>query len=66
MATENDKSTFSVRLPTALVKMLDQRAALNRRSRNGEVEILLEQAIDLHVMRDKKLLEEHAARTTET
>lgn len=61
--TENDKSTFSVRLPTSLVKQLDARAALNRRSRNGEVEVLLSEAIDLHVMRDKKLMEEMAEKT---
>jgi hypothetical protein len=59
MAKENDKSTFSIRIDTGLRDQIDKRAALAKRSRNAEIEVLLETAIDLHVQRDKKLLEVH-------
>ncbi len=58
MAIENDKATFSTRLPKKLADMIDQRARLNRRNRNAEIVLLLEMAIDLAVARDRRILEE--------
>jgi hypothetical protein len=57
MNTENDKATFSTRLPKKLADQIDQRARLNRRNRNAEIVLLLEMAIDLAVTRDKKILD---------
>lgn len=59
MTTENDKKTFSIRIDAKLSDQIDQRAALAKRSRNAEIEVLLETAIDLHVQRDKKMAEYH-------
>lgn len=56
MSTENNLKVFSVRLPQELAKQIDDRCALNRRTRNAEIVLLLEQAIDLNVARDLKLL----------
>lgn len=61
MAIENDKVTFSIRLPKGLVGQIDARRKLAKRSRNAEVEVLLEEVIDLHVKRDLKLLEQHSS-----
>jgi len=58
MSTENGLSVFSVRLPKALAEQIDARCKVNRRTRNAEITLLLEQAIDLHVARDAKLLKE--------
>lgn len=66
MAIENDMQTFSVRLPRSLVAQVDQRAALARRSRNAEIQVLVETAIDLHVLKDKKLAEAHASASGST
>lgn len=61
MAMENGIAVFSLRLPAALAKQIDDRCKLNRRPRNSEIILLLEQAIDLGVQRDKQMLE--ASRT---
>lgn len=56
MATlENGVMTFSLRVPMSLGKQLEARAAVNRRNRNAEIQMLLEEAIDMHVARDQKL-----------
>jgi hypothetical protein len=60
MATENGLAAFSVRLPTELVQQIDSRRVLSRRTRNAEIQVLLEQAIDLNVARDLKLLNKTA------
>ncbi|HYG34261.1 MAG TPA: Arc family DNA-binding protein [Clostridia bacterium] len=57
MATENGLSVFSVRLPKKLADQIDARCKINRRTRNAEITLLLEQAIDLHVARDLQLLD---------
>lgn len=57
MATENDRSVFSLRLPKDLADQIDGRAAANFRNRNAEIVMLLRQVIDLNTSRDKKLLE---------
>lgn len=58
MSTENDRAVFSLRLPQSLADQIDKRAKVNRRNRNAEIVLLLEMAIDLAVMRDKKLLDQ--------
>lgn len=57
MTTENGLKVFSLRLPERLANQIDARAALNHRTRNAEIVVLLEQAIDLNVQRDKRLLD---------
>lgn len=47
---------FTVRLPVTVVEQIDSRAAINKRTRNGEIAYLLEQAIDDSVARDLKVL----------
>lgn len=58
--TENGLRVFSVRLPEHLAEQIDGRCKVSRRTRNAEIVLLLEQAIDLSVARDRKLLEEHS------
>lgn len=58
MSEENGRSAFSVRIPTALKEQIEARAKLSRRTINAEIQLLLEQAIDLHVARDLKLQHE--------
>ena len=57
MAVENDLKVFSVRLPLSLATQIDDRCGVSRRTRNAEIVLLLEQAIDLAVERDRKILE---------
>ncbi len=59
MANENGLAVFSLRLPQNLADQIDVRAQLSRRSRTSEIIMLLETAIDLHVSRDLKILDEH-------
>lgn len=57
MATiENDVVAFTVRLPKELARQIEDRKVLTRRTRNAEICLLLEQAIDLNVNRDLALL----------
>ncbi len=58
MARENGLAVFSLRLPESLADQIDARAAVSRRTRNAEIVLLLEQAVDLNVARDKKMLED--------
>lgn len=53
---ENDVVAFTVRLPKALAAQIEQRKVVTRRTRNAEICLLLEQAIDLNVSRDLALL----------
>lgn len=63
MSTENGLRVFSLRVPESLAKQIDQRAAVSRRTRNAEIVLLLEQAIDLNVSRDLKLMQEMKQRS---
>lgn len=56
MATENGLKVFSIRLPESLARQIDDRCAINRRTRNAEIVLLLEQAIDLNVERDLRVM----------
>lgn len=58
MSEENGLAAFSIRIPTSLATRIEDRAKFSRRSRNAEITLLLEQALDLHTMRDLRLLEE--------
>lgn len=58
MATiENGVRAFSTRLPVELVDQIDARRKITKRTRNAEIEVLLTQAIDMNVQRDRQLLE---------
>lgn len=48
MAIENDLDVFSVRLPRALGEEVRKFAIVGKRSRNSQIVLLLEQAVDLH------------------
>lgn len=65
MAIENELAVFSLRLPKALAKQIDDRAKLSRRPRNHQIVLMLEQMQDLLVQKDLRLLEDHHARSTE-
>jgi hypothetical protein len=63
MSIENELAVFSVRIPKKLAEQIDGRAKVNRRTRNAEIVLLLEQIIDIHVARDLKAQEEHRKAT---
>ncbi len=56
---EDDKThaTFSLRLPIVLATQIDARRAISKRSRNKEIEMLLERQIEAEVQRDRLLIE---------
>lgn len=58
MAIENELTTFSIRIPKSLCDQIEARKRVSKRSRNGEITLLLETAIDILVARDKKLQQE--------
>lgn len=58
MSTENGLRVFSLRVPESLAAQIDQRASISRRTRNAEIVLLLEQAIDHGVDQDRALLAE--------
>ena len=51
---------FSVRLPVVLLKQIDARRKVSKRSRNKEIELLLERQIEAEVERDRLLIEKMA------
>lgn len=51
---ENDLEVFSIRLPKEMGETIKKLAEANRRSRNGQIVTLLEQAVDLHKARSGK------------
>lgn len=48
MAVENDLDVFSVRLPKSLGESVRMLSTLGRRSRNSQIVMLLEEAVDLN------------------
>lgn len=59
---KHDLQAFTIRIPPELAEMIDARAAMNRRTRNAEIRVLLEKAIDESVEKDLKLLRETSGR----
>jgi hypothetical protein len=53
---EKEKTQFSVRFDNALVNQIDARRKLSKRSRNAEVEYLVEKAIEAEVERDREIV----------
>lgn len=51
-----DSKLFSIRIPRQLLNQIEQRASVNRRSRNSEILCLLEHAIDQGVVNDLGIL----------
>lgn len=51
-----DTLNFTIRLPVELATQVEKRATINRRSRNGEIVVLIEKAIDAAVLEDLKVL----------
>jgi len=50
--SESPVKTFSLRLPHKLAEEIDARANVNRRPRNAEIQLMLEQYLDLIVARE--------------
>lgn len=57
-SSENDRATFSLRLPIQLAHQIDARAKVNNRTRNAEVVTLLTQGLDICVQRDLRILQD--------
>lgn len=55
----DELSHFSIRIPKKLEGQITARAGVHRRSRNQEIIVLLEMAVDLMVQKDIKLQESH-------
>lgn len=53
---QDDLKAFTIRVPRELVDQIDARAKLNRRKRNAEINVLLEDAIDATVNSDLRVL----------
>jgi hypothetical protein len=48
-----DLTAFTIRIPKELSEQIEARARINRRNRNGEINVLLEYAIDTQTARDQ-------------
>jgi hypothetical protein len=48
-----DLTAFTIQIPTELSEQIEARARINRRNRNGEINVLLEYAIDTQTARDQ-------------
>lgn len=59
---KSDLQAFTIRIPHDLAEMIDNRAKLNRRTRNAEIRVLLENAIDQQVERDLQLMRGSSSR----
>lgn len=51
-----DILAFTIRVPRRLVDQIDHRAAVNHRKRNGQINIMLEAAIDASVQSDLEVI----------
>jgi metal-responsive CopG/Arc/MetJ family transcriptional regulator len=58
--TGKDLVSFTVRLPRKLVDQIDEREKRTRRKRAQEIIVLLEEALDLHKVREAKAIREGA------
>lgn len=59
----DDTRAFTIRVPAQLVDQIDARAKLNHRKRNGEINILLEKAIDSSVRSDLEVIKKTGDRS---
>lgn len=57
---ENDLEVFSLRVPRALGEEVKRMAEQSNRSRNGQIIVLLTEAVDLHKVRASKGAKEKA------
>lgn len=55
--SEKTHATFSLRIPVELADQIDARRKISKRSRNKEIELLLERQIEAEVERDRLLIE---------
>lgn len=51
-----DMAAFTIRIPKPLADQIDMRAKLHRRTRNAEINVLLEEGIDERVGRDIEVI----------
>lgn len=61
-ASEKDDgmASFSIRIPQALADQIDARRKVSKRSRNKEVELMLERQLETEVARDKAIVDKIA------
>lgn len=59
---KDDKTQFSIRLPNKLLAQVDARRVLSKRSRNKEIEVLVERQIEAEVEKDRELMARIAER----
>lgn len=59
----DDLKAFTIRVPRDLVDQIDARAKMNRRKRNAEINVLLEDAIDRSVDSDLRVIKTTASRS---
>lgn len=52
----DDLRAFTIRIPASLAEQVEARAKISRRTRNAEINLLLERGIDVAVAADLKLL----------
>lgn len=52
----SEMAAFTVRIPKELADQIDARAKIQRRTRNAEINVLLEQGIDHTVGRDLEVI----------
>lgn len=57
---ESEFASFSLRIPRSLAAQIDARRFISKRSRNKEIQLLLERQIESEVERDKKIMEQIA------
>ncbi|MEN7527854.1 MULTISPECIES: Arc family DNA-binding protein [unclassified Cupriavidus] len=63
MAKQENMTAFTVRLPVEMEAQIQARADISRRSRNAEILILLEQALDASTRADADLVQQLKDRT---
>lgn len=56
---EEQLDAFTIRIPRSLKSQIEDRARVNKRSRNMEITALLENAIDTSVKSDLTLMKKH-------
>lgn len=56
-----DLVQFSIRLPASLLNQVESRMKASKRSRNKEIQFLIERQLDAEVARDKEIMRQFSA-----
>lgn len=60
---QEELAAFTLRIPYSLHEQIKARARVNRRTKNGEINVLLETAIDSSVNSDLEVLKKTAGQS---